>query len=713
MMCTSSGRAWLLLLVVQGVLPWKGHAGVIASQRLVEVINLSAPTVSPDGRYVAFRAEQASIDRDRNESTWYVQAIEGTSPPRKLGDGGFPLRNSSGLIDHPQVVWSPDSAAIYYLASIDQQLDVWRAAIDGREAERVTRDPGDVRDFVVSRDGRRLKYSVGAARAEVEQAERDAYESGVRLDAQVPVVGALVHSSRTRGRASSPRYSNLGYDRRAYLWDAPDRWKEIDLQTGVAHEIAAPGVQGTAREWAIPEGTAAPLGVEREPDSGRVALLLPARDSHNTQLAGRGDLAVMPHERSGTVVRCPAKACLGSAIATMRWRPGTDDLLFTVIDQAHGRRQSVFRWNVRSNEVAPVVSSDGLLNGGRGNPVQASSGRQAPCGVTREVMVCVAAEANRPPRLERIGIESGLRHVLHAPNAALDSDLQKTVSARLLRWTSDEGRAFSGYLLEARNRVPVRSALFINYYSCDGFLQGGGMGDEWPAPSLATAGISALCINALPYNVDPLIRYHEGADAVGSVVRRLAAEGRIDPARVGMGGLSFGSEVALWTTMKSSLLATVSLASPFGSPLWYTLASLRGEAALSAMRGNWGLGAPDETPEQWRTLSPAYNLDRIRVPVLFQMAEEEYGYALDYVIPLVRTRRAEAYVFPDEAHNKFLPRHKAAVYQRNLDWFRFWLLDAEDRVPAKAAQYRRWRAMKDAAADRAADVGGDPPAEAG
>ena len=53
----------------------------------------------------------------------------------------------------------------------------------------------------------------------------------------------------------------------------------------------------------------------------------------------------------------------------------------------------------------------------------------------------------------------------------------------------------------------------------------------------------------------------------------------------------------------------------------------------------------------------------------------------------------ELHVFPDEAHIKVQPRHRLAVYRRNLDWFRFWLQGHVDPDPAKAEQYRRWRVM--------------------
>ena len=86
------------------------------------------------------------------------------------------------------------------------------------------------------------------------------------------------------------------------------------------------------------------------------------------------------------------------------------------------------------------------------------------------------------------------------------------------------------------------------------------------------------------------------------------------------------------------------------------------------------------------------------------MPEQEYLYALDYAVPLLRAERADLYVFAHEPHQKFQPRHKLAVYERNLDWFRFWLMGAEDPDPAKASQYAYWRLMS------ARESGQEPPA---
>jgi dipeptidyl aminopeptidase/acylaminoacyl peptidase len=314
-------------------------------------------------------------------------------------------------------------------------------------------------------------------------------------------------------------------------------------------------------------------------------------------------------------------------------------------------------------------------------------------------MVCVVAKADRPPRLESIDLATGTQHVLFDPNAALAVDMAKTTPSRLIRWTNAEGQEFTGQFFPARHAGDGPSPLFVNYYDCRGFLRGG-LGDEWPFASLADEGISALCINSAPYILDAVERYGTGLSAVESVVDLLASQGEIDRTRVGMGGLSFGTEVTLWTVMKSDLLAAASVTSIGMSRDYYLFGSMRGDTYSKQLRRFWQLGALEETPERWKLLSPAAYLDRIKTPILMQMPEQEYVMALEYAIPLIRDDRADLYVFPHEPHQKFQPRHKLAAYERNVDWFRFWLQGYEDPDPAKRDEYKRWRAMKAAAAKR-------------
>jgi len=678
---SKGARAALLAVALAAASIGLSSAAAVSPRQLVEVADLSDPVVSPDGSLVAFRLVRASVDRNTYESVWYVQPIDGSAPPQRVGDGGLPLRSSAGSLLQSMPVWAPDGRWIYFRAFADGRVDVWRAAVDGSRAEPVTDDPADVLAFLLGSDGKTLRYRVGATRDAVRQAEQNEYENGIRIDATVPLGQALHQSGLVDGRPATQRLGHWA-DRVPLLADVPERWKAVDLATARTRDIPEPGQADTSDVLA---GRSRPSATAREPGGGRLAALTPAGAEIGVRRQPYAELTVHSAGGSAELLRCSHALCRDRSITSVQWRPGSDDVIATATDPSRGLAQSIFLWNARSNAARSVVVSDGLLNGGRSEA--------SPCGVSADALVCVAAEADGPPRLERIDLESGARTVLFEPNAALAMEFAAHTPARPLTWTDADGNAFTGQLFAARGGGPLPPPLFVNYFRCAGFVRGG-YGDEWPMAALAARGISALCINAAATRVDAIERYELGQSAVESAIELLAARGEIDPSRVGMGGLSFGTEVTMWTAMHSDALAAISVTSPLLSPNYYLLGSLRREAFFSGLREVWQAGAPGETPERWQAISPMFNLDAIKAPILMQVPEQEYIKTLDYAIPLIRDRRAELHVFPEAPHIKFQPRHLLAAQRRNLDWFAFWLQDFEDPDPAKALQYSHWRDMQ-------------------
>jgi dipeptidyl aminopeptidase/acylaminoacyl peptidase len=686
----------ILAVVVVGSL----HAGTISPTRLLELIDLGNPVISPDGRYVAFRSEQALIERNTYDTTWYVQALDGKSPPLRVADGGMPLRQYvNGLVLPSAAAWSSDGKWIYYRARIDGRVSVWRAATDGSGAYAVTSDPADVREFMLSSDGRTLMYSVGATRREVIAAEESEYDHGIRIDDTTVIAAGLFRSSRLDGRAATQKFRGDWFSTGPLLAKVPDRWKAVDLATMTSRDLSISDLPARPLTPAdlSPDLPAVPIKKEdglrhgyeiaKNPGDGRIALLMPGRKGEGIASSLYVELAMLPDRKASRPIRCMAELCRHKYITDVRWRPGSDEVLFTATDFQKGRAQSIYGWNVVTGTVRPIVLSNGLVSGSQRY-------WDIPCALSSDTLVCVAAEADRPPRLEAIDVESGRRRPLFEPNKGLEADIAATAPAKLIRWKDAQGREFTGQLFEARDvSASHPPPLFVTFYNCYGFLRGG-LGNEWPLATLAEDGISALCINALPGDSPNIVAgYDEGRAAVESAVKMLSAEGRVDRTRVGMGGLSYGSEVTLWTLAHSGVVTAASVSSISVTPTYYLFNSLR-DAFRSNLRKVWQLGAPDETPKRWREISPKYQLDRIKAPVLFQMIEQEYRMALDYALPLKRRHQADIYVFPDEPHIKFQPKHKLAVYERNVDWFRFWLQGYEDSSPWKVEQYRIWRGMK-------------------
>jgi dipeptidyl aminopeptidase/acylaminoacyl peptidase len=672
-----SGLAVALLLAPCGIT----HAQTPAtptSRMLVEAADLSGLALSPDGRTAAFREERASIERNTYDSVWQVVGIDDGGPPLRIADGGVPLKDSGGMPtnEHPQ--WSPDSAWIYYRAMFDDQIQVWRASRTGDHVERVTSDPADVKTFLVDpRDGT-LVYETRATRQDVRAAEENEFDRGILIDGSIMALQNLYRSTWLEGRLVSER-GRPDWTKASLLADAPARYRSVDLRTLEVSEASDVQIADLVQSRDGPdERFRSALAFAPSPSGDRYAVLTP--------VAGRAgpEVQILDPTHSAPIASC--SACRDLIVQGVAWRSG-DALVLTVRDATKGFGQSLYAWRPADDTLRLIASSDGLLNGFRFHFGGDS------CAIGRWQAICVTASANRPPRLERIDLETGDRRVLHAPNAAL-AEAAATIPSELLTWTDPDGRRFTGQLFTPPSRGPgERVPLVIDYYICPGFLRGG-LGDEAPLLALASAGIATLCINHQATPRDSLADYEIGRHSIATIIGILSERGLVDETAVGMTGLSFGSEVVIWTAAHSDLLAAASVASPFPTPTWYWTNALRPGWTENAM-AQWGLGAPDETPERWDRMSPARYFDRIKAPLLLQLPEEEYRAALDYYVPMVRSGAAtEMYAFPQGLHWKFLPRQKLATYERNLDWFRFWLQDYHDPDPRKTDQYRRWRQMR-------------------
>ena len=97
----------------------------------------------------------------------------------------------------------------------------------------------------------------------------------------------------------------------------------------------------------------------------------------------------------------------------------------------------------------------------------------------------------------------------------------------------------------------------------------------------------------------------------------------------------------------------------------------------------------------WKDMSIRRNIDKVNLPILLQLSDNEYLSGLESYMALKAVGKpVEMYVFPNEFHIKWQPLHRKAAYTRAVDWFDYWLQDQVDADPAKRTQYQRWDALK-------------------
>ncbi len=684
--CSGPGRTCALFVLMVAAIgmskPMPAGASPITSRALVEISDLSGVSISPDGERVAFREERASIETNGHDTSWHVVDLESPrATPVRIAHGGEVLFDTAGfpMPEFPQ--WSPDSQWLYYRSLTGGEIQVWRASRDGAHAEAVTRDLANVLDFLVHPDGSRLIYKTGAARDAVARAEQAEYESGIRVDETTMGYGNVFRSFPVEGRLVSERHVNWAYV--PLLSDTEPAYWSVDLQDmSVDHASLA------EIELFRMRTSSASAGYR---DEGGIQAVASRDGGHTALLSREGSSSKLRVQRAdGTVVACAG--CGRFDIKGVAWR-SADEIVFTAVDadSAPGFAQSLHAWQVSQNRLRTITASDGLLDG------DGRSGNGGTCAVTTVEAFCIVAAASVPPRLERVDLDTGLRTVVFDPNHKLAQDGMAELRIEAIEWYDQAGWRFTGHLYLPRSRKEgERLPLFMNYYRCPGYPRGG-YGDEWPLAPLAQSGVAAMCINraATPRSHTADEDYEIALSGIREVVSMLDARGIVDVSRVAMGGMSFGGEVATWVAGKSELLVAVSVANPSVSDFWYWAQAHKAMWRDNAMR-RWKLGAPDETPVRWRQSSAPYFVDGIRAAYLMQMPEVEFRLNVELYQRLLRQGTpVDLFVYPHATHRKYQPRQKLTAYERNLDWFRFWLQGYEDSSAAKTRQYRHWRAMRD------------------
>jgi dipeptidyl aminopeptidase/acylaminoacyl peptidase len=222
---------------------------------------------------------------------------------------------------------------------------------------------------------------------------------------------------------------------------------------------------------------------------------------------------------------------------------------------------------------------------------------------------------------------------------------------------------------------------------------------------LAHQGFIAVCLDIrireiIAREADISRIYPIFCDIVSGLIADLTKDGMLDPARVGLTGQSFGANAGTYCISHSNEIGAAafrhgSVVERARYELFDTSAWMRGPNGFYARWMN--LPDPRNDPTgRWDALSVSPRAREINTPTLIQEDDSAYLGAL----PLWSAMRSEGkavemYVFPEEAHQLIQPVHMLINYERQMDWFRYWLKHEEDKAPSKSDQYARWDQLRE------------------
>ena len=342
------------------------------------------------------------------------------------------------------------------------------------------------------------------------------------------------------------------------------------------------------------------------------------------------------------------------------------------------------KWSVASVSVAPKDRSSAW----------SAEERRGTCP-----SLWVRQDLNSPPTLWATDDKTGNTREIWNPNPQLEGIKRGEVS--ILRWKDSSGYEWTGGLIKPIGYMPGRRYPLViqtHGFQPNEFLSDGSFTTAMAAMPLASAGIMVLQV--------PDRRDHSGTDqeatdhvvSFKAAIEKLAAEGMIDPARVGLIGFSRTCYYVLSALVRDpSLYAAATVADGVdGSYMEHRL--------YQANMGTWDVGIYGGAPTgrglgKWVVSAPDFHLDSVQAPLRIEaigpaslLGEWELYSSLkeqNKPVDLIYIREGQ--------HILQKPLNRAASQQGNVDWFRFWLTDqmcSASEVPVKDRRWLGWRTLE-------------------
>ena len=632
--------------------------------------NQSPLGLSPDGRKLAFILIRADASTNAYCIGLAVMDVKPSAKPRLLDQGGEYI---GGTGDYRGVIlptgfpillapsWSPDGRWIAFLRRDQGITQLWTVRAQGGPARAVTHSAADVEQFAWKPDGGTLVYASRTGQlAERTALAREAV-TGFRYDDRyVPMMG----------------------DRPMPLATIPLSLFRVDPDGGEAR----PGEEGDRALLGPDPIDYASLPLSARADDGRFV-----RTEH-VSANPASPWALAMSSATGVKIPCPAEACRGK-FAGFWWMPHGGPLLFLRREGWNDRSTALYRWQSGSGLPQRIFVTSDVVSG---------------CELAGRGLVCLRQSASVPPRIVRIDPNDGRTELLYDPNPEYRSIRFGRVER--LEWRNDRGLEVAADLAlppdyDGRERLPM----IVTTYRSNGFLRGA-TGNEYPIHLFAANGFAVLSLDRPPHvgAINPLNKdwqklladndrdWAERRSMQSSVmtgVQRVIAMGIADPDRIGITGLSDGSSTVGFALINSRRFAAAAISTCCLEP--WTVNATIGPAFARKMRSQGFPPATSDDRKFWEPGSMIRNAASIDTPLLMQLADREYLTAIDVFAALrEQGKPVDMYVFPDEYHNKWQPLHRMAIYERNLDWFLYWLQGKKDPDPRKAEQYAIWGQLR-------------------
>lgn len=622
----------------------------IVAKDIMGLTDASDPRMSPDGRFVAYVVTPTLSTQRPSQSAIWIAPVDRSAPPRRLTAG---TRNENS----PR--WSPDGRDIAFLSN---QADpsatgiaakqVWTASVNGGSARRLTSSPTEVRGFSQSSDGKALAYVAGDPRTEQQKADAAAKRDQATIDDKgdlgrlwlLDVAGGEPRRIAIDGRSiAEARWSPDGKRLAARVADSTGL-NDYFYHSDVVVIDAATGAAKTVMREASGPG-------EWSPDGKRLAFV----QLREQYIGLRGWIVDVDVDR-----RLRIGEDHPGHLTRLEWAADGRSLLAQSFENT---RSKLVRIDARDGRISTLLAFDGRLSG------FSAEGRR------------VALAADTPTRPDDIWLWTQGQAAAQPLTDLNPQARQWTLGqVREVSWNSSkDGHKVYGALVTPPGYVagtPIKTVI-QGHGGPEGFWWSGWLGSwhEW-AQMLATHGYAVLLPNPrgsdgqdIGFTRGPINDWGGGDfQDVLDGLDMLVAQKIADPARVGIGGWSYGGFLSAWAVTHSDRFKTAIVgAAPVDiAPMLLTTDT------PDFVAGYFG-STPDNLARMDAS-SPVRFVDRVKVPVLVLHGEQDRRVPVTLGLSFYRGLRllgkdATMVSYPREPHWTYEPDHQTDIQERVLAWF--------------------------------------------
>jgi dipeptidyl aminopeptidase/acylaminoacyl peptidase len=612
---------------------------------------------SPDGTRLVFTVTEPARGAARARAIWLLDVAS---------DQVRPLTFSGHNDSAPR--WSPDGRSIAFLSDRDHDVaQLYRLAMNGGDAERLTDGKDAITAFRWSPDGTRIALLMPEAKPEAQQKrERDKDDSRVvDKDNRRPRVWLLDVASHALTQVTSGgwRIGQIEWlPRGDRLVAAATSKPEADHWTERIYSIDPTNVAGgTFTEIAAPRGPFGGLSVS--PDGTTIAYLGARVDGPEPH-----DVYLQPV--AGGAARNVTALTIDRPVGQLRWID--DHTIAATVARGFG------------SAIASIGSD------GRAQFLDADVNPTTVARATNGTIAYAGETATRPPELWLKPANAGAR-VVTALNASWTSI--PVVAPEFVTYKSFDGVEIEAALLRpplpnSRSATPQPATLddqpsaISRQPSPFVILVHGGPTGRWsdtfePWGQLLVARGYAVLYPNIRGSTGYGQRFVEmnradwgGGDFkdVMAGVDAMIARGVADPARLGIGGWSYGGYMAAWAvTQTSRFKAAVS-----GAPV-IDMASEFG-TENGSMYDEWFYGTPYEKLDGFIRSSPITYVKNVKTPTLLLQGEADttdpIGQSQQFYRGLKRYGVESDFVlYPREPHGLREEKHLIDRLTRVIAWF--------------------------------------------